>query len=239
MTSTASPATPLDKANSHKGFTLIELSIVLVIIGLIVGGILVGRDLITNAGIRAQIAQIQSFSTAAQTFKIKYGTWPGDVSKADAAKFGFQDRTGWVGYGNGDGQINAGDASGCCNQSYGELALFWVDLSAAKLIQGSFTTAQGFYGGQDIPATGVGQYLPQALIGQGNYVYVWASGNWDGVTTWLFTGVSYFGLSSVTGINGASQYGSLDSTVGLTVNQAYAIDQKIDDGISGQGSSTL
>ena len=49
-----------------RGFTLIELSIVLVIIGLIVGGILVGQDLINAAAIRAQIAQVEKYQTANQ-----------------------------------------------------------------------------------------------------------------------------------------------------------------------------
>jgi prepilin-type N-terminal cleavage/methylation domain-containing protein len=45
------------------GFTLIELSIVLVIIGLIVGVILVGPDLIEAATIRSQISQIDKYNT--------------------------------------------------------------------------------------------------------------------------------------------------------------------------------
>jgi prepilin-type N-terminal cleavage/methylation domain-containing protein len=49
---------------SATGFTLIEMSIVLVIIGLIVGGVLVGQDLIRAAYIRAQITQIEKFNTA-------------------------------------------------------------------------------------------------------------------------------------------------------------------------------
>lgn len=44
---------------NQSGFTLIELSIVLVIIGLIVGGVLVGRDLIKAAEVRAQVSQIE------------------------------------------------------------------------------------------------------------------------------------------------------------------------------------
>jgi len=47
------------KRKSLKGFTLIELSIVLVIIGLIVGGVLVGHDLIRAAGVRATISQVE------------------------------------------------------------------------------------------------------------------------------------------------------------------------------------
>jgi prepilin-type N-terminal cleavage/methylation domain-containing protein len=62
------------------GFTLIELSIVLVIIGLVVGGVLVGRDLICAAELRAQISQIEKYNTAVNTFYGKYGGLPGPLA---------------------------------------------------------------------------------------------------------------------------------------------------------------
>jgi prepilin-type N-terminal cleavage/methylation domain-containing protein len=74
------------------GFTLIEMSIVLVVIGLVVGGILTGQSLIAAAGVRAQIAQIENFNTAANTFFEKYGYLPGDIPAGPAAQFGFASR---------------------------------------------------------------------------------------------------------------------------------------------------
>jgi len=62
------------------GFTLIELSIVLVIIGLIVGGILVGQDLIRVAQLRADVSTLEKFDQAVNTFKSKYNCLPGDCS---------------------------------------------------------------------------------------------------------------------------------------------------------------
>ena len=67
------------KAALIKAFTLIELSVVLVIIGLIVGGVLVGQDLIHAATIRATITQKERFSTAANTFRTKFGDVPGSL----------------------------------------------------------------------------------------------------------------------------------------------------------------
>jgi prepilin-type N-terminal cleavage/methylation domain-containing protein len=65
-----------------KGFTLIELSIVLVIIGLIVGGVLVGQDLIKAAKIRSQINQFNEYEIAYSTFQLKYNCIAGDCINA-------------------------------------------------------------------------------------------------------------------------------------------------------------
>ncbi len=56
---------------SQLGFTLIELSIVLVIIGLIVGGVLVGQDLIKAAETRATVGQVEKYNAAVNTFRTK------------------------------------------------------------------------------------------------------------------------------------------------------------------------
>src|SRR5688572_21710023 len=65
-----------------RGFTLIELSIVLVIIGLLVGGVLVGRDLIKAAEIQKVISQAEQYKTVFYTFKNKYNCIPGDCRNA-------------------------------------------------------------------------------------------------------------------------------------------------------------
>src|ERR1700679_178462 len=93
---------------SEQGFTLIELSIVLVIIGLIVGGVLVGQDLIRAAGVRATISQVEKFNTAVNTFRGKYGYLPGDIPQASVTQFGFAVspvRAGSRGQGDGNGLL--------------------------------------------------------------------------------------------------------------------------------------
>jgi prepilin-type N-terminal cleavage/methylation domain-containing protein len=88
-----------------QAFTLIELSIVLVIIGLIVGGVLFGKDLIEAAKIRKQARDIEQLNTAINTFYGKYSVLPGDMTPAKASGFGFRARGGNAGCGNGDSYI--------------------------------------------------------------------------------------------------------------------------------------
>jgi len=80
------PRNPLI-STSTAGFTLIELSVVLVIIGLIAGSILLGQSLIHQAQVRAVITQEVQLQTAAATFREKYQSLPGDL--ANASNFGF------------------------------------------------------------------------------------------------------------------------------------------------------
>ena len=64
---------------SQAGFTLVELAIVMIIIGLLIGGVLKGQELITNAQITATVAQVKSIDGATTTFKDMYNALPGDM----------------------------------------------------------------------------------------------------------------------------------------------------------------
>ena len=93
------------------GFTLIELSIVLVIIGLIVGGVLVGQDLIRAATLRAVISEQERLQTAVNTYELKFNQLPGDDPTAQV-HFGAAacpdpgTSAGNLCNGNGDGLIS-------------------------------------------------------------------------------------------------------------------------------------
>ncbi len=147
------------------GFTLLELSIVLVIIGLIVGGILVGRDLVDSAAIRSQVSQIQKFQTAVQTFKSKYNCLPGDCPDATSL-FGTTDPKGNPIYnGDGDGQITDYNTNW---YEYLGWFQFWTQLADAGLIAGTYI---GYpYGGSSgsSPGPSPPANVPASAIGGAN-----------------------------------------------------------------------
>lgn len=76
---------PAASLESQRGFTLIELSIVLVIIGLIIGGVLQGQEMINSARLKGQVAQADATRAATQSFQDKYNALPGDFLTATAA----------------------------------------------------------------------------------------------------------------------------------------------------------
>lgn len=66
----------------NKGFTLIELAIVLVITGLMIGGVIAGRSLVAQAAIRKDMKSFATYKLATETFRMKFGKYPGDYNMA-------------------------------------------------------------------------------------------------------------------------------------------------------------
>lgn len=72
----------MQKASAIQGFTLVEMAIVLSIIGLLIGGVLVGTNLMRAAELRAVSAEAQAYIVAVINFKAKYKALPGDMPNA-------------------------------------------------------------------------------------------------------------------------------------------------------------
>lgn len=148
------------------GFTLIELSIVLVIIGLIVGGVLVGQDMIKAAESRAMASRMESFVAAHNTFLLKYNCMPGDCKNASTLGLGTSGdgnrrlaMTNGQCYGNDYGYSSVLNTVGV--RIVGECQRYWVHLSNAELIPDKITDISSI----TYPTKGsnVGIYLPELM----------------------------------------------------------------------------
>jgi prepilin-type N-terminal cleavage/methylation domain-containing protein len=109
-------------------FTLVELSIVLLIIGLIIGGITAGSSLIKQASLKAVIAEVNGFNTAINAFRIQYNFLPGDFNLASQFWIGVQN-------GNGNGTIEIGVPN---NTTQDENTLAWQHMTMAGVLPGSY-----------------------------------------------------------------------------------------------------
>lgn len=214
-------------AAHSQGFTLIELSIVLVIIGLIIGGVLVGQDLIHAAAIRSAISQIEKYNTAVNTFNVKFGALPGDIPAAQTAAVGLTARSGAPGHGDGDSIIEGGVSPSTAFA--GESQLFWADLSAVHLIEGNYlgNDSDPFDINPPLSYTTTPTFsnvMPKFKFGGGNFIHVYG-----------FSGTNYyhvFHLNSCAQVNTGSVGGfSCASEAALSPIDALELDSKIDDGM--------
>jgi prepilin-type N-terminal cleavage/methylation domain-containing protein len=219
------------------GFTLVELSVVLIIVGLIVGGILSGRDLIRAAEIRATIGQVEKYNAAVNTFRLKYGGIPGDLQVATASSYGLFTFVGTNaarrGLGDGNGRIESSFNTSAeeLTKANGEVLAFWRHMSDAQLAEGVYGTIgnaainpdDGSVSGA-IPNAEVEQVLPKAKIGWSNFFPVYASG-----------GFNYFEIHSLDKIDTNGWYDSRANLL-LVPLDASRIDSKMDNGFPNTGA---
>lgn len=209
------------------GFTLIELSIVLVIIGLIVGGVLVGRDLIRAAELRAIISEADAYKTAVFTFRSKYNAIPGDMPNATdyfGAKADCTDRTEFTRTcnGNGDGRVDIIVSSATTGN---DAFLFFQHLGNANLISGQFTGVEGSIGEFDVD---IGTNTPPSKVGT-NFAWSARYGDPTVVPGTVDQFDKVWRNSLIIGVADNASNGFNRQPI-TTPSETYNIDQKIDDG---------
>ncbi len=222
------------------GFTLLEMAVVIAIIGLIIGGIMVGKSVKRQAEIQAMLGEYDQYIKAIKEFQDKYNALPGDMSNATSIWGSNPNGCGGGNWsatpttltcnGDGNGTIGSSSTAGVLSNSV-EWWFAWQQLADAGFIAGTFTGNPSPFpwnsalAGTNVPASNLkgGGWTLNYYLFPNNGVNSNA-----GAPLWMdqYGHVLNFG-----------GYVAGDYTKGAVLGSAEAlnIDQKIDDGQPGTG----
>ncbi len=217
------------------GFSLVELSIVLVILGLLTGGILAGQSLIRAAELRSVSTEQSRWVTAANSFRDKYFALPGDFR--DATKFWNLQVSG-SGCTSSSGVATVNAATGSCDGSgdgiiqlgnpseTGEVFQFWRQLSLAGLVEGTYSGTAGSGGSAH---TVFGTNAPKSKLGNSGWgIHSFVTYNAGDANNFAAMPGIYF-------IFGSNYTNDFPYGASMKPEEVWNIDTKIDDGMPATG----
>lgn len=199
----------------RKGFSLLELSIVLVVIGLVVGGIMTGNDLIKQSLFKKVVAEKDKYASAIMQFTEKYAELPGDITKSSTYWSSCATpATDCNGNGNGYIDFTAGNTTT-------ESLRMWNHLNLAGIYPNSLSGVRDSsgYSISNSPVAPMGGYAI-----------------WSVESRTLSNQTVNALILTMGGSSGTAD----DAYSVLTAVEAYSIDKKVDDGLptSGEVQST-
>lgn len=220
-----------------QGFSLVELSIVLVILGLLTGGILAGQSLIRASELRAVSTEYERYAAAANTFRDKYFSIPGDfrdatrfwgrlVTTADCVTNSAAAGPNANGTcdGNGDGLMATGSGANVSSEHF----QFWRQLALAGLVEGTYS---GITGPQGTIHAVIGTNSPRSKLNSAGWnVSYYDNSGGAGVPDFAinFGNQFLFGQGNNAGNNATT-------IAALVPSELWNIDTKMDDGKPGRG----
>ena len=195
---------------NRKGFSLVELSIVIVIIGLLIAAIAAGTSLIKQAELRSIITDFQNYASSYNTFRDRFNRVPGDMEVASAYFPTACSADADACNGNNNGSIDfAADNTNEVNAA-------WIHLEAAGMINYGFDTIAVSR------ESTIGTNAPTSKItAAGYYMIGWISDN--GIHSAPFDNQNVLFL-------GRNIADAPPANATLTPEDAFAIDRKMDDG---------
>lgn len=199
----------------NSGFTLLELSITLIVLGLIITGVISGGALIKTAQMRSILTNVEDNRGAIAAFKAKYLGLPGDIYNADSF---------WAAAanGNGDDQI-AYSGTGTANEGIN----FWHHLYLAELISNDYTGS--CTNSEAVPGTNV----PDLKLGSAKLGFsVDYTSFYDLDETARSNGDNDRNIIIV----GMQTSNDMSDTIAFIPEDAYALDDKVDDGLPKSGT---
>lgn len=217
-----------------KGFTLVELSIVLVIVGLLIGGVLIGQSLVNSVKLKSVISQLEQYHILTATFDERYQYLPGDLPTAGllfAGQCGGNCQTNR----NGSNNCANGKGTGVINQNnggnQGELRSVMCHLSRGIEFGEKFELAPQTGSNNSDTFWEVGVHHADTAFDDVGLGY-----RGSGSSSALILGKYRYGL----GLGRTAVYGNPANNQTLlngafTPEQALTIDKKIDDGLASSG----
>jgi prepilin-type N-terminal cleavage/methylation domain-containing protein len=197
------------------GFTLLELSIVLVIIGLVVGGVMAGTELIAQSKLQKISTEFRQIETAIYGFRNKYNALPGDMANA---KSYWPDNSQYAGFvtlnGNGDGTLSE------VNTQFEKFPA-WQHLALGGFLSGSYTGTG--------PIAAQVSIMGAAYEG-GGYQFRCALASQCISTSHFGRTGNFISLGRIDSTNTNFPVGAL-----LSAQEAKSLDSKMDDGFANTG----
>lgn len=216
-----------------RAFTLVELAIVLVVVGLLVGAVSIGSSLLKQSELQTVISDYTKYANAIAQFNQQYGGLPGDL--LDATNYWGDDGTncadaavtnGTPGTcnGNGDSQIvGAGNAT-----TRNEPFRAWQHLQLANYVDGVYTgETGGSYGSTDLTSVR-GTNIPASRVSNAGWS-IYYKGATSGDTTYFDQDLKNFLMF------GAPSGNTLTQGAAITTSEAFQVDKKIDDSLPHTG----
>lgn len=122
----------------QRGFTLLEIVIVLLIVGFLLAGVLKGQEMITSAKVKRVAGQLEEIRAAYLGFEDRYRALPGDYADANSTL----SCVGTCLFGNGDSRIRANETPTNGSQVHEDL-LVWTHLSSSGFLKGDYRMTDG------------------------------------------------------------------------------------------------